>query len=312
MNNPARLRIATRASPLALAQAYETRIRLAGADPVLAANGAVEIVEIITRGDRIVDRTLSEIGGKGLFTKEIDEALLQGRVDIAVHSMKDVPTRLPDGMVLACILPRADARDAFISPKAASLADLPAGSVIGTASLRRQAQILNRFPGLKIVPLRGNVQTRLKKLMAGEVDATLLAVAGLHRLYRADVITAALSETEMLPAVAQGAIGITCREDDTRIRAWLARLNCPASELCVTAERAFLRELDGSCRTPIAAHAVLSQDSTLCFKGNTARIDGRFLLEVERVGRITGLKAAEALGAGAGRALKSHPDYVPP
>ena len=276
MSKPTRLRIGTRASPLALAQAYETRIRLAGADPALAANGAVEIVEIITQGDKIQDRTLSEIGGKGLFTKEIDDALLQNRVDIAVHSMKDMPTLLPDGMVLACILPRADARDAFISPKAASLAELPAGAVIGTASLRRQAQILNKFPQLKVVPLRGNVQTRLKKLAAGEVDATLLAVAGLHRLYRADVITAALSETEMLPAVAQGAIGITCREDDDEILAWLARLNCRTSALCVTAERAFLRALDGSCRTPIAAHAVLAEDATLSFKGNVAGLMAAF------------------------------------
>ena len=309
MTGPTRLRIGTRASPLALAQAYETRIRLAGADPALAANGAIEIVEIITRGDKILDRTLSEIGGKGLFTKEIDEALLQGRVDIAVHSMKDVPTRLPDGMVLACILPRADARDAFISPRAAALADLPAGSVVGTASLRRQAQILNKFPGLKVIPLRGNVQTRLRKLSAGEVDATLLAVAGLHRLYRADVITAALSEEEMLPAVAQGAIGITCRQDDARVLPWLARLNCRTSELRVTAERAFLRELDGSCRTPIAAHAVLSEDGTLSFKGNSAQTDGSGLVEVTRTGKITDVKAAEALGTAAGRVLKAHPDY---
>ena len=309
MSKPARLRIGTRASPLALAQAYETRIRLAGADPALAANGAVEIVEIITQGDRIVDRTLSEIGGKGLFTKEIDDALLQDRVDIAVHSMKDVPTWLPDGMVLECILPRADARDAFISPKAGSLAELPAGSVVGTASLRRQAQILNRFPDLKVVPLRGNVQTRLRKLTAGEVDATLLAVAGLHRLYRADVITAALSEAEMLPAVAQGAIGITCRKDDARVQTWLARLNCPVSEMRVTAERAFLRVLDGSCRTPIAAHAVLSEDGMLSFKGNAARVDGSGLVEVARRARIADLKAADAPGAEAGRELKSRADY---
>jgi hydroxymethylbilane synthase len=254
------LRIGTRGSPLALAQAHETRDRLTAAHPALAEPGAIEIVVIVTTGDRVLDRTLAEAGGKGLFTKEIEEALLDGRIDLAVHSMKDVPTVLPDGLEIAALLPREDPRDAFFSRSGVSLADLPAGSVLGTAGLRRQAQVLQRRPDIKIIPLRGNVQTRLRKLADGEVDAMLLAMAGLRRLGITDRHTEVLDTDVMLPAVAQGAIGIEIRSNDARTRALLEPLACRDTGLRVTAERALLAVLDGSCRTPIAALATLAAD----------------------------------------------------
>jgi hydroxymethylbilane synthase len=210
------LKIGTRGSPLALAQAYLTRDLLKAAFPELTEEGALEIIIIKTTGDKILNQPLSDIGGKGLFTKEIDDALLDGRIDIAVHSMKDVPTYLPAGTVLPCNLPREDVRDVFISDKYQSLAELPEGAVVGSASLRRQAQILAKYPTLKVVNFRGNVQTRLRKLQEGACDGTLLALAGLKRLDLADKATSILSTEEMLPAVAQGAIGIACREGDDR------------------------------------------------------------------------------------------------
>ncbi len=295
------IRIGTRRSPLALAQAYETRERLIAAHPELAAAGAIEIVEIVTTGDKVLDRTLSEIGNKGLFTKEIDEAMLDGRVDIAVHSMKDVPTALPDGIVLPCILPREDPRDAFMCLKAASLAELPSGSVVGTASLRRGAQILFRRPDLKVVPLRGNVQTRMKRLEEGVVDATLLALAGLRRLGLADRAAAVIAPEDLLPAVAQGAIGITCRTGDARAHRYLAALDCPASHIRVDAERAFLTALDGSCRTPIAALALLDGDA-LSFRGLIIRPDGGQIFETARHGDAA---EAAAMGRDAGEELKA-------
>ena len=249
----AMLKIGTRGSPLALAQANETAERLAAAHPELAEPGALETVVIRTTGDAVQNRPLAEIGGKGLFTKEIDEALLSGAIDLAVHSMKDVPTWLPDGVSVPCILPREDPRDAFFASDCDSLDGLPPGAVVGTAALRRQAQILARRPDLTVVPLRGNVQTRLRKLAEGQVHATLLAMAGLRRLGLVDRITATLSTEEMLPAVAQGAIGIACRSDDAGVRDRLAALHCADSGVRVAAERALLTELEGSCRTPIAA-----------------------------------------------------------
>lgn len=293
------LRIGTRGSPLALAQAHEVRARLCSAHPDLAPEAAIEIVVIKTTGDTVLDRTLSEIGGKGLFTKEIDEAQLDGRVDIAVHSMKDVPTVLPDRLTLPCILEREDVRDAFISGKAASLAELPAGSVVGTASLRRGAQILFRHPGLRVEPLRGNVQTRLRKLEEGVVDATLLAMAGLRRLGMANHATSQLSPEEMLPAVAQGAIGITARAGDDATLARLAPLDHPDSHLRVLAERAFLAVLDGSCRTPIGAMAELS-GGFLRFRGLVIRPDGTQAHEM----RLDGpRREAEAIGRAVGKEL---------
>jgi hydroxymethylbilane synthase len=293
------LRIGTRGSPLALAQAHEVRARLAAAHSDLARPGAIEIVVIKTTGDMVLDRPLAEIGGKGLFTKEIDEAQLAGRVDIAVHSMKDVPTVLPDGLALPCILEREDTRDAFMCLKAKRLADLPAGSVIGTASLRRGAQILHRRPDLKVEPLRGNVQTRMKKLEEGVVDATLLAMAGLRRLGLADRIASAIEPEEMLPAVAQGAIGVTCRAGDEAALRRLAPLDHADSHTRVLAERAFLAVLDGSCRTPIAGLAELAGDR-LIFRGLVIRPDGSEAHET----RLEGDRSqAETLGRQAGHEL---------
>ena len=268
------IRIGTRGSPLALAQAYQVRDRLRAAHSGLAADAAIEIVVIRTSGDRIVDRPLAEAGGKGLFTKEIDEAQLAGTVDIAVHSLKDVPTRLPDGLVLACVPEREDPRDAFLSPIAATPAELPRGAVVGTASLRRKAQVLELRPDLSVVTLRGNVQTRLKKLEDGAVAATFLAMAGLNRLGVTPPHLTPVSTDVMLPAVAQGAIGITCRTDDAHAHALLAPLDHAASHDAVLAERAFLAVLDGSCRTPIAGLAEIDGDR-LRFRGRLLENDGR-------------------------------------
>jgi len=295
--------IGTRGSPLALAQAYETRRRLIEEHEELRAEGAIRIEVIHTTGDMVLDKALSEIGGKGLFTKEIDRAQLKGDVDIAVHSMKDVPTWLPEGIVLPCMLPREDTRDVFISNKANSIEELPEGSVIGSASLRRQSQILAKNPGLKVVNFRGNVQTRLRKLSEGVVDATLLALAGLRRMDMEKHATAILQEDEMLPAVAQGAIGITCRTGDTKMLKLLEALNHPETKTCVDCERAFLAKLDGSCRTPIAGQARIDHDTgKFHFKGLVARPDGSELLETSRVGKP---ENAVELGEDAGNELRA-------
>lgn len=266
------IRIGTRGSPLALAQAHEVAGRLATAHGVAVER--FEIVVIRTSGDRIQDRPLSEAGGKGLFTKEIEEALLDGRIDLAVHSMKDMPTLLPDGLEIVSLLPRADVRDAFISLRWPTLAALPAGARIGTSSLRRSAQIRRFRPDLIIVPLRGNVQTRLRKLAEGEADATLLAVAGLDRLGMADRITAPISVDDMLPAVAQGAIGIEIRSNDNAARTLVTAIDDTPTARTVCAERAFLARLEGSCRTPIAALAELD-GASLHLRGEILTPDGR-------------------------------------
>lgn len=304
------LRIGTRGSPLALAQAHETRDRLIAAHPHLAAPGAIEIVVFKTTGDRILDRTLAEAGGKGLFTKELEEALLENRADLAVHSMKDVPTWLPDGLEISTLLPREDPRDAFFSRGGHDIDGLPAGSVVGTAGLRRQAQILERRPDLTVVPFRGNVQTRLAKLDAGEVDATLLALAGLRRLGLTERITAVLETGVMLPAVAQGAIGIEIRSADDRTRALLEPLHCADTAARVSAERALLAMLDGSCRTPIAALATLDGDR-LSLTAKVLSPDGKQVFRAERNGAATD---AAALGADAGAEIKAvlPPDFFKP
>ena len=269
---PSQLRIGTRGSALALAQAREVQRLL------IAAHGfdesEIEIVVIRTTGDRIQDRPLSEAGGKGLFTKEIEEALLDGSIDLAVHSMKDMPTVLPDGLTIAAMLPREDVRDAFISTKWPTIEALPQGAVVGSSSLRRQAQLRRLRPDLQLVNFRGNVETRLRKLADGAVDATLLAIAGLKRLGLADRITTAISDDVMLPAVAQGAIGIECRFDSEDTSSLLASLNDAATSLCVTAERAFLGTLEGSCRTPIAGLGRLD-GGTFTFRGEILTPDGR-------------------------------------
>jgi len=260
----------------------------------------IEIVVIKTTGDRIQDRPLSEAGGKGLFTKEIEEALLERRIDLAVHSSKDMPTVLPDNLVLSAFLPREDPRDAFISRKKTALAELPPGALIGTVSLRRQALLKHKRPDLEIVPLRGNVETRLRRIDEGVADGTLLALAGLKRLGLTDAITEVLDTAEFLPAVGQGAIGIETREDDAETRALLDAINHAETATALAAERAFLAVLDGSCRTPIAGHAVVSNGS-VSFRGMIVKPDGSEALETSRSGSV---KDAEQLGADAGLELK--------
>jgi hydroxymethylbilane synthase len=274
-------RIGTRGSPLALAQAHEVRRLLMEVHG--RAENDFEIVVIKTSGDRIQDRPLSEAGGKGLFTKEIEEALLAQQIDLAVHSMKDVATELPPGLGLAVMLPREDVRDAFISLQYGSLRDMPAGAKVGTSSLRRAAQVRFMRPDLDVVGFRGNVQTRLKKLEDGVADATFLACAGLNRLGMADRVTSAVGTGEMLPAVAQGAVGIEIREDHAAVRDLLVPLNDESTTLCVTAERAFLRELEGSCRTPIGGLAEL-RDGNLVMRGEMLSPDGTQRYEGERSG----------------------------
>jgi len=275
------------------------RARLASAHNELASDGAIAIEVIKTSGDRFLDRPLADIGGKGLFTKEIEEALLKGSIDIAVHSMKDVPTFLPEGLEISCVLEREDPRDAFFSSHAAGLDDLAPGAIVGTAALRRQAQIRARRPDLEIVVFRGNVQSRLKKLAAGEVDATLLALAGLKRLGLEDKATAILSVDDMLPAVAQGAIGIECRSGDLQAKDYLSPLNHDETALCIGVERALLTVLDGSCRTPIAALCEY-EGAGVRLRALVARPDGSEILRTTREGAKTD---AMALGEDAGREL---------
>ncbi|MDH3473783.1 MAG: hydroxymethylbilane synthase [Rhodospirillales bacterium] len=303
MTKSALLRIGTRGSPLALAQAQEVRARLAAAHGELAGEGAVEIVVIKTSGDRIQDRALAEIGGKGLFTKEIEDALLEGAIDLAVHSMKDVPTWLPEGLEITTVLPREDPRDALFAREARSLAELPRGAVVGTSSLRRQAQVLMARPDLEVVSLRGNVGTRLRKLEEGQVDATMLAVAGLKRLGEAARITAALAPEEMLPAVAQGAIGLEARSEDAGTCDWLEALDDRVSACRVEAERACLEVLDGSCRTPIAALAEFdAPDGEIRLRALIALPDGSEAHSAERRGPA---EAAAALGRDVGAELRA-------
>jgi len=300
------LKIGTRGSPLALAQAHETRARLGAAFDLPEA--AFEIVVIKTTGDDRAlidaDRPLKEIGNKGLFTKEIEEAMLERRIDIAVHSMKDMPVEQPEGLVLDCYLPREDTRDAFVSLKYKAISDLPEGAVVGTSSLRRKAQLLNRRPDLTIVEFRGNVQTRLKKLGDGVAEATFLAMAGLNRLGMDDVPKTAIPTGDMLNAVAQGAIGIERREDDVRAKEMLAAIHDHETGLRLAAERAFLGALDGSCETPIAGLATLDGD-TLTLKGEILRTDGSEALTDEVSGPVAdgpalGRQLAETLLSRAG------------
>ncbi|XP_010276153.1 PREDICTED: porphobilinogen deaminase, chloroplastic isoform X2 [Nelumbo nucifera] len=273
--------------------------------PELSEEGAIEIVIIKTTGDKILTQPLADIGGKGLFTKEIDEALLNGEIDIAVHSMKDVPTYLPDGTILPCNLPREDVRDAFISLSARSLAELPAGSIVGSASLRRKSQILNRYPSLKVeMNFRGNVQTRLRKVREGEVQATLLALAGLKRLDLTENVTAILSIDEMIPAVAQGAIGIACQSNDDKMANYIASLNHEETRLAVACERAFLETLDGSCQTPIAGYACKDNEGYCIFRGLVASPDGTQVFETSRKGLYI-LEDMIAMGKDAGKELLS-------
>jgi hydroxymethylbilane synthase len=300
------LRLGSRGSPLALAQAELVRRALAAAHGF--AVECVEIEVIRTSGDRIQDRPLADLGGKGLFTKEIEEALAAGSIDLAVHSSKDMPTALPAGLVLTAFLPREDARDAFISSKAESIAALAQGATVGTASLRRQALVRKLRPDLKVMPLRGNVETRLRRIDEGAADATLLALAGLKRLGLAGAATAVLGVDEFLPAVGQGAIGIETRANDDRTRSMLDPINHADTAIALTAERAFLAVLDGSCRTPIAGHATVA-GGELRFRGMILKPDGSESFETARTGAAGD---AARLGDDAGRELRARagPDFL--
>src|SRR5277367_1539651 len=292
------LKIGTRGSPLALAQAAITRDLLIRSG--LVAEDAIEIVIIKTSGDRIQDRSLADIGGKGLFTKEIEEALSDGRIDMAVHSLKDLPAWMPEGLGLAAVLPRADPRDALLSSIATSIDGLPRGARIGTSSPRRKALLLNRRPDLTIVDFRGNVGTRLAKLAAGEVDGTMLAVAGMARL-GLSVDHHPIDPAEMLPAACQGAIGLEIRLDDAWAGSLCDAIGDKASAITVAAERAFLAALDGSCRTPIAALATIDGDR-IRFAGLVARPDGTAVI---RVHEQASLADAARLGGETGQRVKA-------
>lgn len=276
------LRIATRKSPLALWQAEHVRDRLLGAHLGLQ----VELVRMTTQGDKILDSPLAKIGGKGLFVKELEDGLLNGRADLAVHSMKDVPVELPAGLHLPVICKREDPRDAFVSRRYAALDDLPHGARVGTSSLRRQCQIMTRRPDLQIVSLRGNVNTRLAKLDAGEFDAVILAAAGLIRLGFGERITAYLDTAVSLPAIGQGAVGIECRSDDPEVNELVAVLDDPDTHICVAAERAMNHRLEGGCQVPIAGHAVLGGD-TLHLRGLVGAPDGSRVIRGETSGPRT-------------------------
>lgn len=284
------LKIGTRGSPLALWQAHEVRRCLMAAFDL--PETAFEIVVIKVSGDQILDKALKDIGGKGLFTREIEEALLDGGIDVAVHSMKDMPTVQPDGLVLDCYLPREDVRDAFVSPGVAQLADLPEGALVGSSSLRRRAQLRLKRPDLRLVEFRGNVQTRMKKLEDGVAVATFLAMAGLNRLGMAHVARSAIAPEEMLPAVAQGAIGVERRSADDRVAALLAAIHDRDTGLRLAAERAFLLGLDGSCETPIAGLAEI-ESGTIRLRGEILRPDGSEAIAGERRGLVSD---AAALG----------------
>lgn len=296
-------RIGARGSKLSLTQTGQTRARLAaklGLD-----EDAFEIVPTVTSGDRIQDRALIEAGGKGLFTKELDEALLDGRIDFAVHSLKDLPTRLPDGIVLACVPERQDPRDAFVSLKAKTLAELAAGAVVGTASLRRQAQVLFARKDLRVSVLRGNVDTRLAKLEAGDADATFLALAGLKRMGLESRVASLIDPHETPPAACQGAIAITARTDDARVTDALAKCEDKNARIEIEAERAFLDALDGSCRTPIGALARVS-GAQMAFVGETLAPDGSQRWRREKSIDLGGdpIATAQALGHRLGHEIR--------
>lgn len=293
------IRIGTRGSRLALAQAEETKRRLIDAHGL--AESDVIIVPISTTGDRVTDRPLAAIGGKGLFTKEIEVALLEGSVDIAVHSMKDMPSILPDGLVMSAMLPREDPRDALLSPHARSIAELPQGAILGTSSVRRRAQVKLLRPDIETVEFRGNVETRLNKLRSGMVHATFLAAAGLKRLGLGNEITSLIEPDVMLPAVAQGAIGIEMRIDDARMASLLEPLNHQDTATAVACERAFLGMLDGSCRTPIAGLCIVEGQS-IRFRGMVLALDGSDSYQVIRSGSVA---EAKELGKSAGEEILS-------
>ncbi len=291
MSAPSRLTIATRESALALWQAEHVRTRLADLYP----HTTIELLGITTRGDQIIDRPLADVGGKGLFIKELEVAMEDGRADLAVHSLKDVPMDMPPGFTLGAIAMREDPRDAFVSQRCATLADMPAGAVVGTSSLRREAQLRERYPGLEVKPLRGNINTRLRKLDEGQYDAVILAAAGLERLGFAARIRTLLDPADSLPAPGQGALVIECRSDRADVIEALAPLADRDTTLATTAERAFARALSGSCHTPLAAYA-LFRNGKLWLRGLLASRDGREVMRGDREAEVLDAVAAEALG----------------
>jgi hydroxymethylbilane synthase len=298
---PGSLRIATRGSPMALYQAGLVRDRLIALHPDLAAEGAVALLPLRTTGDRVQDRPLAEIGGKGLFAKEIEEALLDGRADLAVHSLKDMETALPAGLVIGAVLPRDDPRDVLVTRDGAGLMALPRGARVATGSLRRRAQLLRCRGDLVVVPIRGNVDTRLRRVVEGDVDGLVVALCGLERLGRADAASEILMPEVMLPAVGQGALAIECRADADAVRRLLMPLDDPASAACAAAERAMLAALDGSCRTPIAGLATIAGDR-LHLRGLLLTPDG----DAERRGEVAGaIGEAARLGAELGGRLRA-------
>ena len=299
-----RIILGSRGSPLALAQTHEARDRLTEGFEELREDGAIAVQTVTSTGDQVLDRPLADIGGKGLFIKEVEEALLSGRIDAAVHSMKDMETVIADGTVIAAVLPREDPRDAFVSPHVNSIEDLPQGARFGTASVRRRALLLNKRPDLDVVLFRGNVQTRLRKLAEGEAMATLLACAGLNRLGQSDLITKVLERDEMPPPVAQGAIAIQTRDGsassrDADIRRWIESLDHEETRIAVSAERAMLRVLDGSCRTPISGHAHLAK-GRLSLEGTVLALDGSQRFDEAAMGDPT---VPEDLGTAVGEAI---------
>ncbi len=291
------IKLGTRKSPLALVQAQKVRSALIEAWPGLE----VEVVHIVTSGDKFTSQPLTEIGGKGLFTKEIEDGLQDGGLDIAVHSMKDMPTKLPEGLIIGAMLEREDPRDMLIGKGVIGFASLPQGAVFGTSSLRRAAQVKIRRPDVKIVPFRGNVQTRLAKLERGEAQATMLAKAGLNRLGLTDIEGVVLPVEEFLPAIAQGAIGIECRENDAKILDLLAPLAHKNTEIAVKCERAFLQVLDGSCRTPISGYALI-ENGNIFMRGLLAEPDGSAFYSAELRGDIAD---ALEIGIETGNMIKS-------
>jgi hydroxymethylbilane synthase len=300
-----KLRIGTRGSNLALAQANQVKEALINVHSNLLSENDIEIVPIITTGDKITDRSLADIGGKGLFTKEIEEALLNGSIDLAVHSMKDMPAQLPEGLCFAALLPREDPRDAFLSYNYTSIDNLPKNAIVGTSSTRRKAQLLSIRPDLKVVSFRGNVGTRLDKLKNNLVDATILAVAGLKRLNISEPAYSRIDTQDMLPAVAQGAIVIECKRNNDSVIKLLQAINHEETSICIEAERAFLTKLDGSCKTPIAALAKIKED-IITLDAMIASTNGQTIFRTSRVGKINqawslGEEAAEELLARAGK-----------
>lgn len=293
-----KITIGTRGSKLALVQTEEVKQRLAESCSIDSTQ--IDIVTIVTTGDRIQDRNLNEIGGKALFIKEIEQALLEGRIDIAVHSLKDMPAQMVDGMVIASVLEREDPRDAFISYDYEGLEELPEKGILGTSSVRRQAQILNIKPYLKVVPFRGNVTTRMEKIKNGMADATILAMAGLKRLGMVEEAVKPIETDVILPAVAQGAIGIECLQSNNRMLEILSKINHSQTEVCVSAERAFLGVLEGNCQTPIGALAKLD-GSRLKLDCLIASLDGNEIIKTEREGALS---QALEMGIDAGEELK--------